>query len=659
MNQALDLSDRWLRLITDRPEKRLPFQTEQARVLRTTVRNKVDTALAEMDAVPMRKPEGARELLRRYSALFNSPDGGMGRCPIGLADMLHGDLLAHPEIVFDDTGQPCDSPVDLDVLSSLVNQGAPDFGKAAMERAEHGDFFGAEAAVDFAERTGRIDEVSADRSRAVIEDRREQTQSELKRKITETSNRLDAAYAAGALALGTYEEQHNRLPLGDFSEDNTFGPLFATLEGIDKGIDDAEAKRRHAIRRSLDKLEDLSQEDEERIESAVNSGRFQVAEDFIERIEHGQELPSLETTGSRPFDRFFPAFAEKYTALRDREGDGIVHAKSVIISRDSDEFIDASGLSKDASRDGIALLDAWMALRDGQTSVSGLRALMSALGFAHATVQPTNQETLGGESVFALHAVPVADRGVVQLPDFGSRAGGKYRLFAVRRRKTGEAIIREVGKQNGAGKPPNIALFFGVLDSDARRSLAREFQTQEFHPTIVLDESLVVFLAAWPGDRFGAFFDCVSAFTFSQPYEPDAAELPPEMFFGRAAARQAVLAMSHDMTHFVYGGRRLGKTTLLADIAREYRTRGPEASEELVLLINLKGSGIGENQPTEDLWPLFAKKLAEHGVVGRRTRRAESVGKSVKQWLNKKPGRRVLLLVDEADAFLEVGAKSV
>ena len=162
------------------------------------------------------------------------------------------------------------------------------------------------------------------------------------------------------------------------------GHSSATLEGIDKGIDDAEAKRRHAIRRSLDKLEDLSQEDEERIESAVNSGRFQVAEDFIERIEHGQELPSLETTGSRPFDRFFPAFAEKYTALRDREGDGIVHAKSVIISRDSDEFIDASGLSEDASRDGIALLDAWMALRDGQTSVSGLRALMSALGFAHA-----------------------------------------------------------------------------------------------------------------------------------------------------------------------------------------------------------------------------------------------------------------------------------
>ena len=207
--------------------------------------------------------------------------------------------------------------------------------------------------------------------------------------------------------------------------------------------------------------------------------------------------------------------------------------------------------------------------------------------------------------------------------------------------------------QNGARKPPNVAIFCGILDTESRCSLARDFRTGEYHPTIVLDESLVVFLAAWSGDRLGAFFDCVSAFTSSQPFEPDAAELPPEMFFGRTAARQAILARSHDMAHFVYGGRRLGKTTLLADIAREYRTKGLEASDELVLLINLKGSGIGENRPTEDLWHIFAEKLSEHGVVGRRARRADSVGKGVQLWLGERQGRRVLLLVDEADAFLD------
>ncbi len=652
VNQALALSDRWLRLIVECPDKRLPFQTEQAAVLRTSVRNKVDLALEEMNAVPLHKAEGAQKLLRHYAALFIVADGEKDHQPVGLTDLLNGELLAQPDIVFDDTGQPSDLPVDFDVLWNLAQQETPDFAQAAMERANLGDFFGAEAAVNVAERTGRLDEKDADRTRAVIEGQRAHIQSELKDKIAETSNRLDSAYAAGTLALESYEQQRDRIPLDYFSETNAFRPLFATLEEIDKEIDDAQARRRDAIRGSLDQVHGVSRDEKERIESAINSGRFQVAEDFVVRIEHGEELPTPETTSDRPFDRFFPQFTEKYTALDDKEGDGIVGARRVIFSRDSEEFIDASGLSEDAAQDGIDLLDAWTALRDGPTSISSLRALMSALGFAQARVHGPTDETLGGEGVFTLQAVPVADRSIAQLPDFGSRASGTYRLFAVRGRTTGEAIIREVGKRNGAGSSPNIALFLGILDADSRRSLARDFQTNEYDPTIVLDESLVVFLAAWSGDRLAAFYDCVSAFSFSQPFEPDAAELSPEMFFGRSAARQKILAMSHDMAHFVYGGRRLGKTTLLADVAREYRTRKPDASEELVLLINLKGTGIGENLPTEDLWPLFAEKLTDYGVVGRGTRRHETIGKSVRRWLEMDQGRRVLLLVDEADAFL-------
>ena len=173
VNQALTLSDRWLRLIRERPDKRLPFHTEQARVLRTTVRNKVALALAEMDALSMHKAEGARMLLRRYATFFNSADGEMAPRPVGLTDLLNGDLLAHPDIAFDDTGQPSGSPVDSDVLWNLVKQETPDFGQAAMERAKRGDVLGAEAAVDVAERTGGIDDVGADRTRAVIEGQRE------------------------------------------------------------------------------------------------------------------------------------------------------------------------------------------------------------------------------------------------------------------------------------------------------------------------------------------------------------------------------------------------------------------------------------------------------------------------------------------------------
>ena len=652
VDQALDLSDRWLRLLNERPEKRQRFQTEQARRLRATVHSQIDAALKEMNVTPVRSLGGSRALLRRYAALFSSTSGELDRSRIDLSDMLHGDLLALPEVLFEETRRVPHSPVDLEILWKISQEDMPDFGRAAVERAKRGDFIGAEAAVDFAERTEKLDAKGADQSRTVIESQREHLHSKLREKINDTSNRLDAAYAAGALPLRAYEQQRDRLPGDDLSELNVLGPLFAVLEEVDQDIADAESGRRDALLRWLGRLETVSEDDRGRIQSAIDSRHFQVADDYLERVEGDQPLPPPVPRG-RPFDAFFPDFVQQYSDFCDGEGDGIPRARDVVARRTSEGFIDAGGLSEDASRDGLELLNAWVTLRDGATSPDGLRTLMGALGFTHPKVRRTDERTLGDESVFLVDTVPIVDRDIVQLPDFGSRANGRYRLFAVRRRTTGEAIVSEVERQPGAAKTANIALFFGILDVDERRNLARDFHTGGYHPTIVLDESLAVFLAAWPRHRPAAFFDCVSAFAFSQPFEPDAAELPPEMFFGREDARRAIVAKFDEPAHFVYGGRRLGKTTLLADIARESRTRGSQAPEELVLLLNLKGSGIGEDRPTDDLWRFFADKLAEHGVVGSRTRRAESIGKDVKQWLEQKHDRRVLLLVDEADKFLE------
>ena len=374
---------------------------------------------------------------------------------------------------------------------------------------------------------------------------------------------------------------------------------------------------------------------------------------FSNGIERGETLPATEPATDRPFDRFFPDFVEAYSDFGQDTPERFTRLRGIIENRSSSELIDASMLSKDSIRDGIALLDAWDALRDSQTSVRLLVPLIRALGFEHPKVKGSNDKTGGRENIYVLQTSPVANRDIARLPDFGSHADGNYRLFAVRDRATGEAIIREAGKRHPAGSPPNIVLFVGVLDSDSRRALARAFGAGECHSTIVLDEALVAFLTTWPGNRLGAFFDCASAFAFSQPFDPDASELPPEMFFGREGARRAILATSGDMTHLVYGGRRLGKTTLLADIAREYRTRPKDGPEELVLLVNLKGSGIGENRPTEDLWPLFAERLIDHEILQPQTIRPESIDKGVREWLEEISGRRILLLVDEADAFLD------
>ena len=490
-------------------------------------------------------------------------------------------------------------------------------------------------------------------SRAKIEEERSLAQQNLKHRTGETSDRLDAAYAAGALTLETYERLRSEMPLADFAEGDAFAGLVATLDRIDDEIGAAQAGRRDALSRSLDTLRHLSSDDKDRVESAINDGLFQIAEDFIERIERDEELPTRQTETDRPFDRFFPHFVERYSVISDEGRSGIEQIRHLIEAGESADILDASGLSEDARRDGIGVLNAWVALRDSRTSVNSLRALMKSIGFDDAKVKGSNSNTHGGEKIFLLQSVPVADRHIARLPDFGSRADGRYRMFAIRGRITEEAIIREAGKRDAAGSPPSIVLFLGVLDADARRALARDFSSGDYHPTIVLDEALAAFLAARPHDRLGAFFDCASAFAFSQPFDPDAAEVPPEMFFGRTDARKAILAKAGDTTHFVYGGRRLGKTALLSAIAREYRTAQRDEPKELVALINLKGSGIGENRPTEDLWALFAEQLAEQQVLKPQTVRPESIEKGVRLWLDENQGRRILLLVDEADAFLD------
>ncbi len=651
IEEAITFSDRWRKLFKSRPDKRPEFHTSQVNILRGAVRENAEDVLTEVNTPTTPLGRSAQKLVRRYIAMFE-PVALDAHVPnVGLRDLLNGDLRANPNIRFDDTGRPSETLFNVDLLLHLASQDNPDFKHAAIELAKNGDFLNAEAAIDFAERNDFLNNDGADRARGMVEVERTRGQQKLKDKVSETSNRLDAAYARGVLDLKEFEQLRAKLPSDDFSEIDQFEPLFETLAQIDKHIDSAKQDRNKKIIRSLDNLENVSPEDRNRIETAINDGRLQVAQDFVERIVGGEELPKPEVDNNRPLDRFFPDFVTRYTAFRKKTPEALAQVQRSLENREWKWLIGASQLSVDAARDGIRILEAWASLCKGPTTADTLQTLMRTLGFANVDVGRNGTRTTFGEIVFTLRVTPIADRRIAQLPDFGSRANGRYRLLAIRGRTSEEAIFREVGEWIADGRPPNIVLFLNVLDVDSRRALAREFRAGRHRPTLVLDEAFIAFLSTWSGDRLGAFFDCASAFAFAQPFDPDAVEVPPEMFFGRVDARQAILNMSGDITHFVYGGRRLGKTAVLANIAREYRTGAPD---QLAFLVSLKGSGIGENRPTDDLlrW-VFDKRLPDRAIVAPQAVRPDSVERGIKRWLEEEPDRRILLLIDEADAFFE------
>ncbi|MCY4588722.1 MAG: hypothetical protein OXB98_22085 [Bryobacterales bacterium] len=663
IDEAITFSHRWQKLLAERPDNRPEFHTKQAKILRDAVREHAVVSIEKIDddgaigelAAPIARR--AVELIGRYVAMFEDPATDEPALPMSLSDLLHGDLLANPKIGFGDTGQPSETPVKVDLLLDLANQDKLDFKNAAVERARRGDFLGADKAIDFAKLCRSLDDDSAGLAQDMVDAERTLVQQKFKDKVSETSNRLDAAYARGVLSQETLEQLRDKIPSIDSYSSKVFQPLFEILDQITKEIDKARQSRYKEIRQWLGKLKKASDDDRKRIETALDGDRFQVAVDFVERIERGKELPEPERVHDRPFDRFFPNFVEEYAAFRQKTTDAFAQVRLTVKNRERIGPIDAALLSEDAARDGVLLLKTWAALRDSRASDDTLKALMSALGFADVMVErESDARMIGGERVFLLKARPIADRSVTQLPDFGSHAKGRYRLLTIRGRVTEEAIIREAGKRSADRPTPNIVLFLSVLDADARRALAHAFSSDRHHPTLVLDEALVAFLAAWPGDhRQSAFFDCASAFSFAQPFDPDATEVPPEMFFGRTDERKMIVNTSGEMTHLVYGGRRLGKTALLANIAHEYRT---ESTERLVWLVNLKPSGIGENRPTEDLWRLFAERFAEHEIVKPQTVRHDSIKKGIKHWLGENPNRRILLLVDEADSFLKADQRS-
>ena len=255
----------------------------------------------------------------------------------------------------------------------------------------------------------------------------------------------------------------------------------------------------------LESVKKAPQEAVERIKDAIQGGRLQVAEDYIERIENNDKItdPDAEI-GDRPFDHFFPEFVKKYDDFQHEKSDTIALIKNAITDRKCAGPIDATQLSPDIVRNGISLIDAWSNLQTAMIEdnvENALENFLKQLGLKNAVVDRKNNVMNTEVINFRLKIYPIADRSRVQLPDFGSQANGLYQIVAIRSYVTIEPIIQMAGKSTG-GDPPNIVLFFNFLDEEERRSLAREFSSDDLRPTVILDDALVTFLAVRPSDKW-------------------------------------------------------------------------------------------------------------------------------------------------------------
>jgi len=281
-----------------------------------------------------------------------------------------------------------------------------------------------------------------------------------------------------------------------------------------------------------------------------------------------------------------------------------------------------------------------------------LRKVFGALGLQ---VRSLEQDKSGQGWTLISETIDV--REVCPVPHFGSRAQGRYRVVVLGDRASPEDLLQRIGD----GTQHTATIVLSLTRSPARFwSELAKLSKERQRSFLLLDEAILLSLLAKRGSRLASWFAMALPFTYSEPYDASAGFVPPEMFYGRASELDAVKAQGR--CYFIYGGRQLGKTALLR---RAEKTFHAPAEERYAVWVDLLAQGIGERRPAVDVWLSLSDKLRELKIHGLElppvnTAKPASIDaflSSIRAFIQAKPGRRILLLLDEADHFFEHDAR--
>lgn len=230
------------------------------------------------------------------------------------------------------------------------------------------------------------------------------------------------------------------------------------------------------------------------------------------------------------------------------------------------------------------------------------------------------------------------------LPHWGTRANGHH-VIAMGWNSPSPADIDKLMQSGRFHQNDAVTLIvFGSLSSADRLKLLKMGKDWDTFP-LIIDTNVFYYLANQPEEqRIQRMFEiCLAgapAVSSINPYTPDAkGDVPKEMFYGR----KKDLASVRDLTGacVIFGGRQLGKSAILSQIANE-----PQTSMERVVL---------RKSLPEEATSLLEEALIcciKHGIVHPNTSRKTFPDK-IREWINKERGRELLLLLDECDNVLE------
>lgn len=538
-------------------------------------------------------------------------------------DVLLTESLPAVSVSRDAIGLPTATNTSTTVVAELANPGTPaDLYRSYVDR---GDLQQAAAAAR------SNPELSAD-----LLERRDQWIRDLRNEVAAVRAEIGRTFADD-FSVGDHSAAEALLVEPASYTGDRFDLQVETLNALREDLEAHRSRSAETLRNRV-AAEITRAADRTRIIELIDSGDLVAANELLALALVGS-LPDTSTAAAA-------AFGAKVFTLFMRDAATIKPSSHTTIRDALEQMVKAAGC--DSPRTDTSRLNAWDHLASkklqGQQRKSTIISVLGELGLdvrGEISIRPTPGSNY---SLYRVTATPV-DGSLI--PGLGSQA--THYMVAVT--KDANVLLRQAlvsAFPDNSG--PNIVLFDGLLTTEQRLrclKVCRNNQTS----AIVIDHAVAAYVAVHHRRSFKATQQLTLPFTCFTHYTLVSGHVPDEVFVGRDVEQRQLAA--RDGSLFVYGGRQLGKTALLKRTAREFSA----VDDQHAIYVDLRVHGIGLWAEPQQLWQVLYDELVKIGSMQLRTnpnvRTPDPVKRAITNWLNGKESRRLLVLLDEADLFLE------
>lgn len=648
VRDPLDLGRNWLDLMAANPGTVEDSVTRKARELRDRIQSIAPNCIEELLELSRRLPDSlqtaaavhvATKAVKGFLRVLREGPGESRFSPLHHAS---AELLHLPEPPTTDDWAPAE-PIGLDALLDVTLKGDGDWAETLSSHGRQCRHHVTERVLAYLE-ARRLDGLDLDTLDREREATLERCRAKLDDRVGAVRNRIERAVAGDELPEAERLGMIERLEAADNPNALDLSANLDVLAAIEADIDHRREDHVREIRTRLEAsgIGKRQPAVAARIEKLLSNGDTLTANEYIALAETGQDLPEDDSSRDA-FAGFFPEHVSQLNRFLS-ERSQVRKAMEAVRSGQNIGPIQMAGVPGTQATEAVKMLEAWLLLKEGQGDTQrNLNELLRRMGFQVESINVASDRPKR-PLWFDLRVQPLKDREICPIPRYGSLAQGHYRLLCVGKEVTEDEIL---ALTNPHGRDvPTIVLYLGRMTETRRRDLAH-LCLERRRTVLVVDETLVYYLCTERGLRLGVMFQCTFPFTTDNPYTIASSNVPVEMFFGRQQELDSLVDPFG--SNLVYGGRQLGKTALLREIERRHDQR--EAGF-IVRWIDLKAEGIGLSRPSSDLWEVIASALVADQVVKNTVSRRETVSAQIAEWLEADHHRRILLLLDEADAFL-------